>query len=240
MPGFGRVDATGPSLPLHLYGLGADAERITRGPAPLALRLFVEAVLSAPEKSTVRVLDAVYRAADVLNSFEASIPWIDPETGQTGNRLVVMVSDIGNRLDDTLQLTVNLLPPGTVTGPTIPSSLGAWGAKSAIAYRGLIGLAYRWYEPGRTHTPVGSGRRRYWIRSHDPLAYPELSDAELVDLFYPHLGAGTGTNRRNRMARARETLTHLAAAGEVRISGRRVLPPPDAIEVTETGSGDTV
>ena len=49
MPGFEVADSEGPALPLALYQLGQDNPERGGGPAaPLALRLFVEAVLAAP------------------------------------------------------------------------------------------------------------------------------------------------------------------------------------------------
>ena len=49
MPGFEYADYDGPALPLTLYELGQDNPHRGGGPAaPLALRLFVEAVLAAP------------------------------------------------------------------------------------------------------------------------------------------------------------------------------------------------
>ena len=47
MPGFGETDFDGPALPLALYGLGDTNLQHGGGRgAPLALRLFVEAVLA--------------------------------------------------------------------------------------------------------------------------------------------------------------------------------------------------
>ena len=247
----------GPSLPLHLYGLGDKADHITRGPAPVALRLFIESLLrvpydrrninrpvalritlrdlrkalwpnSADTMPTNRVLDALIRAANVLDDWDNAIPWHNPETGETGLRRVVMVTDIGYTLDDNLRLVVDL-PPGASDGPLMPANLNAWGARSAIAYRVLIGLALRWHDPGRTHLPVrGVGGTQQWIRKpdNDEKAWPSLQDDELLNIAFPHLGGGTGVMRRNRLRQAIDALKLLAQEEDLRIvDGRRILPP---------------
>ena len=88
---------------------------------PLALRLFVEAVLCVPmdrrdglrpvemsvtlrelrdrlypdsRLSTTQVLRALTRAADALDTRDARIPWEDPAIGRGGLRRVVSVQDL--------------------------------------------------------------------------------------------------------------------------------------------------
>ena len=118
LPGFGDPDAKGPALPLALYGLGDP--KFSRGGgrgAPLALRLFVEAVLAAPYERrggqpiamniTLRELLArlypgrrpspaeywprLMAAVEALDLMDARIPWEDPETGRGDLRRVVSV-----------------------------------------------------------------------------------------------------------------------------------------------------
>ena len=247
----------GPSLPLHLYGLGDKADRITRGPAPIALRLFIEALLRVPydrrninrpvalqitlrdvakalwPKSASgmgisRLVKNLINAANVLDDWNNAVVWQHPETGESGLRRVVMVTDIGTSLNGNLRLVVDL-PPGASDGPLMPANLNAWGAKSAIAYRMLIGLALRWHEPGRTHLPVsGVGGTRQWVRKpdSDEKAWPALKDDELLNLAFPHLGGGTGMMRRNRLRQAQDTLKLLAQEEDLRIvDGGRILPP---------------
>ena len=122
LPGF-EYEHEGPALPLALYQLGEDNLQRGGGPAaPLALRLFVEAVLAAPYEErnagqpvvlqvTLRdLLDRLYpsprrpkpseywprlmSAVEAMDSMDARIPWHDPETGRSGLRRVVSVGDI--------------------------------------------------------------------------------------------------------------------------------------------------
>ena len=58
--------------------------------------------------------------------------------------------------------------------------------QSAAAYRALLNLAYRWFEPGRTHFPVGRGKRQFWAQVNDAKRYPALTDDELIALCFPH------------------------------------------------------
>ena len=250
MPGFEYADYDGPALPLALYQLGQDNPHRGGGPAaPLALRLFVEAVLAAPYDQrnagqpvalqvTLReLLDRLYpgprrpkpneywprlmRAVEALDSMDARIPWQDPNTGRGGLRRVVSVGDIPRgpgALDDVVRMVVDL-PPGSGPGPLVTLTLGAWGAKSAPAYSALLNLAYRWFDPGVTRHPVRGG---HWLQAQDPERYPALSDADVVAITRP-LSARAA--RRKVAAESWKTLRELEDAGELRIEGRRVLPP---------------
>ena len=224
--------------------------------APLALRLFVEAVLAAPydERNagqpvvlqvTLRdLLDRLYpgprrprpneywprlmSAVEALDTMDARIPWHDPETGRGGLRRIVSVGDIPRgpgALDDVVRMIVDL-PPGSGQGPKVSPTLGAWGAKSAPAYTAMLNLAYRWFYPGVTRIPVGD--RNHWVQLQDPKLYPALSDADVVALTRP-LSARDA--RRNLAVEGWEVLRKLAAAGELRIEGRRVLPPAPGSDV---------
>ena len=248
LPGFGVERATTmPALPLALYDLGMEGKP-SRGPAPLALRLWVESILStglderlidqplamqvslrdlrarlwpksAKSISTNKLKDALFKAAEALDSWEAAWPWYDAETGRGGTRRIVIVSDIGNTLDDTLRIVVDL-PPGAAEGPQVTPTLGEWGARSADAYRTLLNLAYHWHRPGQTHMPVAGGK--HWIRRKTIDAYPELSNTDMIALVFP---TGSKTSRRDQFYRARQTLNYLEKAGELRRRGRRILPP---------------
>ena len=92
----------------------------------------------------------------------------------------------------------------------MPKRLDQWGAESAPAYRALIGLSFLWHEPGRTHAPIKGGR------------YDPLEDAAAIALAYP---SSTKANRRELARRAWSALENLEEYGELRIEGRRVLPP---------------
>ena len=217
--------------------------------APLALRLFVEAVLAAPydERNagqpvvlqvTLRdLLDRLYpgprrpkpneywprlmSAVESLDRMDARIPWHDPETGRGGLRRIVSVGDIprGPGALDDVVRMIVDLPPGSGPGPKVSPTLGAWGAKSAPAYSSMLNLAYRWFAPGVTRLPVGGG---HWIQNHDPKRYPALSDADVVSMTRP-LSARAA--RRNLVVEGWKVLRKLEAAGELRIEGARVLPP---------------
>ena len=158
MPGFEVADSEGPALPLALYQLGQDNPERGGGPAaPLALRLFVEAVLAAPydERNvgqpvvlqvTLRdLLDRLYpgprrpqpneywprlmSAVESLDRMDARIPWHDPETGRGGFRRIVSVGDIprGPGALDDVVRMIVDLPPGSGPGPKVSPTLGAWG-----------------------------------------------------------------------------------------------------------------
>ena len=172
------------------------------------------------------------RAVEILQSREARIPWYDPTTGKGGLRQVVSITNLPDG-PDALAHDVKVvidLPPNSQAGPTVSDNLGRWGVCSAAAYRALLNLAYQWYEPGRTHYPVGAGGRLHWRRSYDPDRYESLTDADLIALCYP---AGISSKQRGkRLAEAKRTMAELADAGELQIisvgtSGRErlILPP---------------
>lgn len=252
LPGFGALrPMPTPALPLALYdlGVGKVAEPRGRG-APLALRLWVEAVLCVPledrEDNVPIVMEVPLRgllaklyperrpspaeywprlqgAVNALESQEARIPWQDPKTGKGGLWRVVNVSNIprGPRaLDDTVRLLVDL-PPGAREGPVVSPNLGRWGVRAAAPYRALIGLAFRWWHPGVTRFPVRGGQ--HWVQQEDPAAYGDpLTNDEAVALCFP---TSTRAQRRNLALKSWAVLRQLEAAKELRIVDGRVLPP---------------
>ena len=160
LPGFEFADYEGPALPLALYQLGDDNPQHGGGRgAPLALRLFVEAILAAPydERNagqpvvlqvTLRdLLDRLYppprrpkpsvywprlmSAVEALDSMDARIPWHDPKTGRGGLRRIVSVGDIprGPGALDDMVRMIVDLPPGSGPGPQVSPKLGEWGGK---------------------------------------------------------------------------------------------------------------
>lgn len=255
LPGFERA-VKGPALPLVLYDLGVGS-RMERGPAaPLALRLFVEAVLSVPleERATdtqvymeITLRDLLARlypgkrrprpneywprlmaAIDALD--EAWVPWRDPKTKRGGLRRIVTVSNIPDgpgALDGSVRLTVDL-PPGSGEGPIVTPRLAYFGTKSAPAYRALLGLAYRWFYPGVTRVPSENGL--YWIQVQDPRRYPVVTDQDAIEICFP-----TSTHRQRKVLvhRAWNVLHDLQRAGEVSITHDRRLMPP--LYLTEAG-----
>ena len=251
MPGFEFADYEGPALPLALYQLGDDNPQHGGGRgAPLALRLFVEAVLAAPYDErdagqpvvlqvTLRdLLNRLYppprrpkpnvywprlmSAVEALDSMDARIPWHDPKTGRGDLRRIVSVGGIPRgpgALDDMVRMIVDL-PPGSGPGPLVSPKLGEWGAKSAPAYTAMLNLAYRWFAPGVTRIPVGD--RKHWVQLQDPQLYPALSDADVVSITRP---LSTRAARRKLVDEGWAVLRQLEGEGELRIEGRRVLPP---------------
>lgn len=248
LPGFGIEGVTGPALPLVLYGLGEDNPQRGGGRgAPLALRLFVEAILATPlvarhdgrpvmVQITLReLLGRLYpgrrpkpheywprlmASGEALDKMDARIPWEDPETGRGGDRRVVAMGDIPrgpSALDDFVTVVV-YLPPGAGVGPTVSPNLHIWGVRSGPAYNALLNLAYRWFEPGLTRRPVHGGK--HWVPSTNAEDYPELTDVVVVSITRP---LSARSQRRNAVADSWATLHELADAGEFRLEGRRAI-----------------
>ena len=251
----------GIALPLHLYELGVANEAERRGrAAPLALRLWIEGVLNVPfvtrtgdwptvHRITLRDLLVVLypgrrrprpseygprleAAVAALDSPAARVEWEDPTTGQGGLRRVVSITDLPRpgHLDDTLAVVVHL-PPGAQHGPIVTPRLGMIGVRSGRQYKAMIGLAYRWFEPGRTHAPKGRGRNRRWLprrTGHRP-----FTDTELVSLCFPGREHRAGTAAfRKQIERSRRDIATLEAQGELVIlntsNGPLILPPNTA------------
>ena len=254
LPGFGNEydPQHGPALPLRLYDLGAGAAGLQGGRgAPLALRLFIEAVLSVPLADrdqpvnmdiTLRELLAwmypngapapnkywplLNEAVEAIEHPSARIDWWDPVRKRGGRRRVVSVTDIPRgpgALDDLITLTVNL-PPGSEQGPIIDRQrLRQWGLRSAPIYRAQIGLAYHWYWPGVTRMPIRDGK--HWWQIQDPERYPLATPAMLRSLLFP---TSTQRQRRNLEGKAREHLKRMIEAGDVRLIQGRLLPPKNS------------
>ena len=250
MPGFAKPDTPSPALPLALYDLGAGPAISPGKGAPLALRMFVESVLSVPMDERERGLPVamsvslrdflkwlyptrtpspaeywprLMSAVEALDSWDARVPLYDPQTKRSELRRVVSVGGIPRgpgALDESVRIIVDL-PPGSGHGPQVSDNLRMWGVKSAPAYRLLINLAYQWHNPGVTKVPVGKGKGRHWVQVDDPDRYPVINDAELVGLTFP-------TTRRHRGRRSAEALAvakHLEKAGELRFVEGKILPP---------------
>ena len=249
LPGFGleRTRIT-PALPLALYDLSGSSSMERGRGAPLALRLWVESILAMglidranPWPTVLEIplrnlLAKLYpgkrrpkpneywprlmQAVKILDS--TRIPWEDPETGKGGLRRIVNVSDIPRgpgKLDDAVRIIVDL-PPGSGKGPVVSPNLNRYGVQSAPLYRGLLNLAYLWFNPGVTRFPVRGGKHH--LQMEDPERYPTKTDNLLIELFYP-----TSTNKqRKRLAfEARQHLAQLVEDGEARIVKGRLLPP---------------
>lgn len=257
MPGFGRNDnhEPSPALPLALYDLGAGPATSRGKGAPLALRIFVESVLSVPmqvrEKGEPVGLSVSLRdflawlypnrvpspaeywprlmsAIEALDSLDARIPLYDPNTGRNELRRVVSIGGIPRgpgSLDESVRIIVDL-PSGTGNGPQVSDNLRSWGVKSAPAYRLLINLAFHWYNPGVTVIPVKKGRTNHWIQVNDPERYATISDRALTSLAFP---SAVVANRRVLTQRAKDVVKQLERSGELRIVEGKILPPLKAV-----------
>ena len=229
------------------------------GGADLALRIFVEGLCSVMKRdwqrserrpvmvsTTLREFltwfypgrrprpneywPRLMEACEALDREESRVPWRDPKTGTGGLRRVVSLGDVPRgpkALDDTVGLVVHL-PPGSSSGPRIQRSrMRHWGWKSEPAYRAMVGLAYQWYRPGVTRVPAGKGKRA-WVQSQDPSDYEPYSRERIVELCYP---TSVQKSRRLLVARSWNVIRRLEAAGDVRIVGKRILPPLEDLEI---------
>ena len=252
LPGFERENIRGPALPLALYDLGVGPSQSPGRGAPLPLRLFVESVLAVSQQdrrsgkptdlniSLRELLSRLYpgqrtprpteywprimQAVHALDSDEARIPILDPDTGRHEMRRIVSVGGIprgAGHLDDNIRIIVDL-PRGSEHGPQVSPNLGKWGLKSAPGYRLLLNLAYAWHDVGRTLTPVGKGKNRRWVRSYDPSRYEKFTDNYLIDLAFP---TSARAHRKLLAQDMRKAVTALVEAGEIQVVDGKLLPP---------------
>ena len=251
MPGFSNADTPSPALPLALYDLGAGPTISPGRGAPLALRMFVESVLSVPMQERERgqpvamsvslreFLKWLYptrtpspaeywprlmAAVEALDSWDARVPLYDPQTKRSELRRVVSVGGIPRgpgALDESVRIIVDL-PPGSGNGPQVSDNLRLWGVKSAPAYRLLINLAYQWHNPGVTKIPVGKGKARRWVQVDDPERYPVIKDDDLVFLTFPTMSS---RSERRKPGEAWGYVRQLENAGELRVANGKILPP---------------
>ena len=89
----------------------------------------------------------------------------------------------------------------------------------------LLGLSFLWHEPGRTHAPTKDGR---WLRRKGLDPYDPLSDDDAIALAFPN---SQNPDRSVLTRRAWTALEALEQYGELRIEGRRILPPEDDAQV---------
>ena len=251
MPGFSNADTPSPALPLALYDLGAGPTISPGRGAPLALRMFVESVLSVPMQERERgqpvamsvslreFLKWLYptrtpspaeywprlmAAVEALDSWDARVPLYDPQTKRSELRRVVSVGGIPRgpgALDESVRIIVDL-PPGSGNGPQVSDNLRLWGVKSAPAYRLLINLAYQWHNPGVTKIPVGKGKTRHWVQVDDPERYLMITDDDLVSLTFPTMSS---MSERRKPGEAWGYVRQLERAGELRVVDGKILPP---------------
>ena len=175
LPGLAPESRPGIAPPLALFD-GTGLQSLTNGRgAPLALRLWLEALMCAPVEHRRRArfhlalrdvvewlwpndkyprlipdrrdaLTMAFRALD-----QARLPWEGEYMGKWGSgwwRPVSVVSLPSVDLDSSVILDVEL-PPGSGNGPLVDRHiLRAFGLDSAPAYRGYLNLAYIWDRRG--------------------------------------------------------------------------------------------
>ena len=232
-----------PSLALTLYDLGIgnpESDRRTRvHGAPLALRLFVEAVLSVPASErghgavmlpperwgdfltrlypsgkfqASRQWAAVAAAFDALDRPEALIPWRNFEGGyQLRRAVVVRDRPLRGHKREWVQLSVDL-PPGSGKGAIADKlALRKGGAALAPAYRLELSLTADWHRPGRTRFPRRKGS--HYLQVRDPNRYLITPDDRLIRMAFPvhepEHGPSGDAANRKRLQRAREALSWL-------------------------------
>ena len=241
-----------PPLPLALYhlGIGNRARGQQGRGAPLALRLFIEAVLAFPHgerdgsgavllETTLRLLmkqmwpaqpvrasnmPSLWAACEALDSHEARIPILNP--GGYSNSLLRIVDflAIPDRFDPDAPVAIRVhLPPGVGAGPIMPDALNAWGAWSSATYNALIGLAFMWHVPGKLRIPAPNGKRK-GKSTHWLQVQDPARYPDLTDDDLIDLCFPIGASRPHRalLADARKVVADLSEAGGVRVeSGTR-------------------
>ena len=244
-----------PVLPMKLYDLGVQAgvRRGGNGGAPIPARMLVK-LAAAPsayvrhserfvtynislsdlrdalwpserldgskrrQRSVRYIWPHIHNAVRIINQ-EARIPVLDRKTGYGHFHHLLRINENFGRIDLDMPIGVVLdIPPEVEGGVQLPKRLDMWGAESAPAYKALIGLSFLWYEPGRTHAPVNGD----WLRKTSLDPYEPLTDEDAINLAYP---SSVKTNRRELSRRAWGALENLEEHGELRIEGRRILPP---------------
>ena len=173
------------------------------------------------QRSVGELWPRIREAIRVINQ-DARIPILDPKTGYGHYHHLLGINENFGRIDLDTPINVVLdIPPNVEGGVQLPIRLDQWGAESAPACRSLLGLSFLWHEPGRTHAPSKDGR---WLRRTGADPYEPLSDSDAVALAYP---SSQHVNRRLLARRAWAALEKLEEYDELRIDGRRILPPAD-------------
>ena len=252
-----RLSSRIPVLPVNLYDLGVTAgeARGGHGGAPIPARMLVK-LAAAPsafvrhgerfvtykitlrdlraslyppqyldgrtrrQRSVAEIWPRIRESIRVINQ-EARIPLVEPGTGYGHFHHLLRINENFGRIDLDMPVHVVLdIPPEVQGGVQLPIRLDMWGAESAPAYRALLGLSFMWHEPGRTHAPMG-GR---WLRRTGLEPYEPLTDDDAIALTFP---SSKVRNRSVLTRRAWTAIENLEEHGELRIEGRRILPPKD-------------
>ena len=228
----------GPTLPLRLYDLGNVQEGPTRGAAPLALRIWIEVILSVPPeqrngpvllpripwKEFVHFLypqrktpynctnewPQLNGALEAVDSAEALIPWQNSEGGWQARRAVwVRDRPLLGHQNEFVQFGVDL-PRGSGIGPLIDRPmLRLAGQKKNLAFRLVLSLSAWWFQPGSMRIPVKG--RRHWMQCRKIKRYKVITLDQLVQMCYPtNKPASSKQDMSNRRDRAKEALRWLA------------------------------
>ena len=246
--GFATEGERGPTLPANVWTMGLAAAEKRGAVVPLALRIWVAAILHTPLRARhgrfpvelqnltlrkflawvytskaspkpIRYWAPLMAAREVINSTELPFEW----RGNLWSRPVVTLATPLTRpaLDDPWPVTVHL-PPGDGTGPAINfARLQYWSVRNAACYRALINLAYRWHIEGKRLMPANGGN--HWLQIRDPNRYDCITDADAEAICYP---PSIGAKRRDqRIADAHTALEELVKAGDAVAVDGRLLPP---------------
>ena len=154
-----------PALPLAIYDHAGGALQRRGGGAPIALRLFFEALMTVPREGR-----DLHQSAELTVTLRELVAWLWPNGWQRNRDLPGLawgLKDLGElrvdwerrlwnlvvartlptwdtKLDDPIVFHVFNLP-GSDRGPSIDRiELRYWGLKSAPAYRAYLRLAYLW------------------------------------------------------------------------------------------------
>ena len=247
LPGYSETCPDGPimpALPMALYGLRQDKQH----GAPLAARIFVDAVLAVPMEHWAtgpvllppmplgtflgrlypnpqtwqrgKDLDALLRAFELLEDPQTRIPCFDPATEEWTPRQVVWPVELplSGHRDDPVQLGV-YLPPETDQGVTIDREKAIRaGTKSMAAWSLLFSLGVHWYRPGTLRIPLPGNRG--FRQAKRPERYPPVTDAQLVAMSFPY-----GDTSGHALDRARRAITYLETIGYAEVHpGRKIMP----------------
>jgi len=252
IPGFADgIDAHPPALPLDFYYAGGKPGEQRGYAAPVALRLWLEVIFAShlqhggqrqrmeiDKRDLLRMLyPNGYRHGNVLPLVQQAcrdlhnmfIP-IKSETGIERFN-VVNVRRYPERGDTPIEVEV-VLPPGSMRGPKVDrAALRQYGIESAVTHRGMLNLAFRLHNPGRTSMPVRGGA--HFVDSSDPERYDRLlttdgnpvnneAARDLVRIFYPGDKSNGGLFRKN-LHRAIQSLHRIVDDGHVCIVDGRVM-----------------